>query len=40
MRPAFAALCFLIATVPALARTDAPPPIPDGNITEGSRNIA
>lgn len=40
MRQALAALCFLVATTPALARADAPPPIPDGGIVEGTRDIA
>jgi hypothetical protein len=40
MRQALAALCFLVATTPALARADAPPPIPDGGIASGSHDIA
>ena len=40
MRLALAALCFLLAVPAASARADAPPPIPDGGIAEGSRDIA
>lgn len=40
MRQALAALCFLLAVPAASARADAPPPIPDGGIAEGSRDIA
>ena len=40
MRQALATLCFLLAVPAASARADAPPPIPDGGIAEGSRDIA
>lgn len=40
MRLALAALCFLLAVPAASTRADAPPPIPDGGIAEGSRDIA
>lgn len=40
MRLALATLCFLVATAPAVARADAPPPIPDGSVAEGTRDIA
>ena len=40
MRQALAALCFIMATAPALARADAPPPIPDAGIASGSHDIA